>query len=111
MTEDKPMEGGERRPVPDPTTLTTQALHRDIGAARELLEERINGLTQLTDERLSSVGKRLEWDELIASSFKERIDKVERAISRVRYAVIGTGLVILLTIGITSGVLAVRGGP
>jgi len=33
-------------PVPDPTTLTTEALRRDISALRELLESRMIGIEQ-----------------------------------------------------------------
>jgi hypothetical protein len=32
------------RPVPDPTVLTTEALHREIGALRELLEQQLRNV-------------------------------------------------------------------
>jgi hypothetical protein len=34
---------GDRRPVPDPTLLTTQQLYREIGSLRELIESRLDG--------------------------------------------------------------------
>jgi hypothetical protein len=37
------VEGGDRRPVPDPTLLTTQQLYREVAALRELFETRLNG--------------------------------------------------------------------
>jgi hypothetical protein len=35
---------GDRRPIPDPTTLTTQQLLREILAVRELFETRLDGM-------------------------------------------------------------------
>lgn len=40
----KAMEPAESRPVPDPTTLTTQQLIREIGAVREIIETRLDGM-------------------------------------------------------------------
>lgn len=41
----------ESRPVPDPTTLTTDAIRREIVALRELLETKITALADSTDLR------------------------------------------------------------
>lgn len=35
---------GDRRPIPDPTILTTQQLNREIGALREIIETRLDGM-------------------------------------------------------------------
>ena len=46
---------GESRPNPDPTLLTTQALFREIGALKELIEEQITATENLTDEKFAAV--------------------------------------------------------
>lgn len=40
-----------RVPVPDPTALTTEALRRDIGALRELLDQRVDTVYAVLNER------------------------------------------------------------
>jgi hypothetical protein len=47
------------RPVPDPTVLTTEALHREIAALRELVFERIARESEVNDEKFTSVEKTL----------------------------------------------------
>src|SRR5687768_9854890 len=42
------------RPRPDPTVLTTEALHREVGALRELMEARIGALNLLVESRVQS---------------------------------------------------------
>jgi hypothetical protein len=45
------------RPVPDPTVLTTEQLLREVANAVLLLEAKINGLNEVTQEKLNSVDK------------------------------------------------------
>jgi hypothetical protein len=46
---------GDIRPVPDPTQLTTEALHREIQALRELLTTQINGNNAVVLEMFRSI--------------------------------------------------------
>lgn len=46
-------------PVPDPTSLTTEALHREIRALRELIFERLDRNAQVADEKFDSVKTQL----------------------------------------------------
>ena len=48
------------RPIPDPTLLTTQQLLRELGALRELLETRINGLDRLLSRRMDDADKAIQ---------------------------------------------------
>lgn len=50
---------GDRKPVPDPTVLTTDQIRREINTLRELLECSINGLQAVLLERFESVDKHL----------------------------------------------------
>src|SRR5665213_1907732 len=69
-------------PVPDPTVLTTQQLHRELAALRELIETRLNGydkaitLLQTTMDKSPSIGemyaKHEEMFKSIATEFLER---------------------------------------
>jgi hypothetical protein len=43
------------RPVPDPTTLTTSALHREVKALRELIESELQATSQVTFEKFRSI--------------------------------------------------------
>jgi hypothetical protein len=52
-------------PVPDPTRLTTEQLHRELGSLREILEIRMNSmdherqlLLQIMDERTAEIERR-----------------------------------------------------
>jgi len=49
-----------RLPIPDPTVLTTEALRRDIGSLRELLEEKIAAEHNLTQNYLAERELRYE---------------------------------------------------
>jgi hypothetical protein len=46
------------RPVPDPTILTTEQLHREIASTRELVVGEIRHLSELTDEKFRAVEDR-----------------------------------------------------
>ncbi len=48
-------------PVPDPTALTTEQLRRELGALREVIEARLNGMdmaNKLLADQASGVPKR-----------------------------------------------------
>ena len=68
--------GGGWVPVPDPTTLTTLQLRRELAGQRELLEQRIDALKELTDQRLIAAG-----DAVVAAlaAAKEAVAKAEVA--------------------------------
>lgn len=62
MAQDNPDLQHGSVPVPDPTLLTTEALRRDIGALRELMEARLAAIAKLEDERIKALELRMEWD-------------------------------------------------
>jgi cation transport regulator ChaB len=68
--------GGNKFPVPDPTILTTQQLHREILGLREILEARLIGmdkaliLLQAAVDRSPSIAE-------IYSEFKEKFNSVQ----------------------------------
>lgn len=59
-------------PVPDPTLLTTEALHREISALHELIDEKIDAARALSDARL----------EFLKESAKQQNDANQLAISK-----------------------------
>jgi hypothetical protein len=64
MAEDEVGSGQARLvPVPDPTLLTTEALHREVNALDDRLDTRIAGMSVLWEERFSNVDDRFEWVE------------------------------------------------
>jgi hypothetical protein len=48
------------RPVPDPTLLTTEALHREIASLRELEETRLEGLESKLETRLDGMDRAVD---------------------------------------------------
>jgi hypothetical protein len=50
----------DHRPVPDPTTLTTQALYREIAQLREFISAGIDGDNKQTVERFAKVDQQFE---------------------------------------------------
>jgi hypothetical protein len=52
--------GGGRFPVPDPTTLTTEALRREVASLQVLIEQRIKAVQDLQDEKLNTLAQELE---------------------------------------------------
>jgi hypothetical protein len=66
------------RPVPDPTRLTTEALHREVAALRELIEERIAATDALVNEKFSSVDRQLS---LVERQRVEQKSDTEKAVN------------------------------
>jgi len=61
MTDKQPMQrNGVTTPSPDPTTLTTAALRESIGALRELIGARLDGLEKATDLVRETISHRSE---------------------------------------------------
>jgi hypothetical protein len=65
--------GGGWVPVPDPTTLTTQQLRRELAGTREFLELQINALKELTDMRFTAAA------EAVAAALAAAEKAVEKA--------------------------------
>lgn len=65
------------RPVPDPTTLTTAALARDIATLREVIELQITGLSSKIEQRFIDNDKA---NDLAQSSLDRRQPEVDRRI-------------------------------
>lgn len=57
------MDESDRRPVPDPTLLTNQALALGLANLKELFETRIDALAALQEEKFFSVGRQLDLAE------------------------------------------------
>jgi vacuolar-type H+-ATPase subunit I/STV1 len=53
-------EGSERYPVPDPTTLTTEALRREVAALQALIEQRLSSLKELLLDHISTIENRID---------------------------------------------------
>lgn len=49
---------GDSRPIPDPTVLTTEQLHREIAAAKEAISIEMDGLRGVIDARFDKVDLR-----------------------------------------------------
>ena len=52
--------GTGRYPVPDPTTLTTEALRREVNSLQVLIEQRLAALKELLYQKLEAVERELE---------------------------------------------------
>lgn len=50
----------DRRPVPDPTALTTEQLHREVANIREVIEAAIAALTTLVEEKFKRVTQQFD---------------------------------------------------
>jgi tetrahydromethanopterin S-methyltransferase subunit B len=59
------------RPVPDPTLLTTEALHREIAGLKELVFQRMDNTDRLNAERFKG----------IQAGFSERDERMTQAIA------------------------------
>jgi len=60
MAHDNQLQAMGSVPVPDPTVLTTQLLLREIAALRELLETKVNCLSEIVDERFGGMDKAIK---------------------------------------------------
>lgn len=69
---------GDWRPRPDPTVLTTEALHREVAALRELIEERISATDLLVNEKFNSVDRQLT---LVERQRVEQKSDTEKAVN------------------------------
>jgi hypothetical protein len=54
---DDPRDGHDWRPVPDPTTLTTEQLRRELSALREILTARLDGMDTATELLSATVNR------------------------------------------------------
>lgn len=81
MTE-KPQRKEEWRPVPDPTSLTTEQLHREISSVRELIEARFDSVDKLLTEKFYGVGQKFDLVE------KQRVEQKSDTQSAVGAALI-----------------------
>lgn len=75
-------ESYDRRPVPDPTLLTTQQLLREVAALRELYQGDIAALREVMDTKFESINDRFMASQALQderfTSAKEAVDKTER---------------------------------
>lgn len=51
---------GDSRPVPDPTLLTTEALHREVAGMRSFVADEIGHVRELSDQKFTSINARLD---------------------------------------------------
>lgn len=58
----------DQRPRPDPTILTTEALHREIGHLREHVDQKFESHGQLDGEKLARIEQRFRDRELLVSA-------------------------------------------
>jgi tetrahydromethanopterin S-methyltransferase subunit B len=56
-------DGGGRLPVPDPTTLTTEALRREVASLQVLIEQRLEAAARLTAQSVDSLKERSDEKE------------------------------------------------
>jgi hypothetical protein len=78
----------DRRPVPDPTVLTTQALYREVSALQELIEQRIEGATAVIDQQFYKVEQQFELVERQrVEQKKDTKDAVDAALTAQKEAV------------------------
>ncbi len=73
--------GGDIRPRPDPTVLTTQALLREIGALRDTLETRMDAINTKIETRLDGMDKAIE---LVREHNDRMPDKMTQQVALVR---------------------------
>ena len=67
--------GGDVRPVPDPTKLTTEQLVREIAALREILETKATGSQDLFNMRVANVDKTTDRILVLLDRLPGYIDK------------------------------------
>lgn len=101
---------GDKKPVPDPTALTSEAVRqaveqsrRDIHGLRQIIEARLDGIESLAQERYESVARRLEAAENIR---KEQKADTERNVAAALAAI--QKQIDLLTTNSTDNFVALR---
>jgi hypothetical protein len=73
------------RPIPDPTALTTEALHREIASLKELVESKLAAEHNLKEEKFRKVDQRFELIETQRIEQKrDAEDKVKSALQAVK---------------------------
>ncbi len=78
----------DRRPVPDPTILTTQALYREVAALQELIEQSIIGQGKVIDQQFYKVEQQFELVERQrVEQKKDTKDAVDAALTAQKEAV------------------------
>jgi hypothetical protein len=78
----------DRRPVPDPTVLTTQALYREVSALQELIEQRIEGQREIINQQFYKVEQQFELVERQrVEQKKDTKDAVDAALTAQKEAV------------------------
>jgi biotin operon repressor len=78
----------DRRPVPDPTVLTTQALYREVSALQELIEQSIKGTREVIDQQFYKVEQQFELVERQrVEQKKDTKDAVDAALTAQKEAV------------------------
>jgi hypothetical protein len=83
-----PATDADSRPVPDPTQLTTEALHREVGQLRELFKTLLGGEGQVTLEKFESVKTQLALIEnQRVEQKKDTKDAVDAALAAAKEAV------------------------
>lgn len=65
MTDQSGLRGGlpDSRPIPDPTVLTTEQLHREIASAVRLLEAKLTAIDDVTQVRFAKMDREFEMVE------------------------------------------------
>jgi hypothetical protein len=82
------MVGDDRRPVPDPTVLTTQALYREVSALQELIEQVVKGTREVIDQQFYKVEQQFELVERQrVEQKKDTKDAVDAALTAQKEAV------------------------
>lgn len=75
-------------PIPDPTSLTTEQLHREINALRELLEAQIAAAAEITLERFRGIETQFnERDKRTEQTARDSKVAVDAAFSAAKEAV------------------------
>ena len=83
-----PPREGDWRPIPDPTTLTTQQLYREIGALKEIMENRFMAMERSFDEKIAHQQmQRAEQLRSVQTQFLERDARAENSARDAKVAI------------------------
>ncbi len=75
---------GDKRPIPDPTVLTTAQLYREIGSLRELIEGEIDSAKDVSQAQLASLNQQFTAVHQSFVGMDERITRQFDAVERQR---------------------------